>query len=113
MDCYDRDGNPISLDEWMRLVADLEYKRIEWTEIPDVGIEVSTVWLGLNHNFLMEGPPYIFETMVFGLPNDMEVQERWATEEEAIEGHWKVVQEVVGPVVDVQAIRKAGGGLGS
>lgn len=45
---------------------------------------VSTVFLGLDHNFSETGPPLIFETMVFhpdGSP--CEFQERHATKAEA------------------------------
>lgn len=30
------------------------------------GVEVSTVFLGLNHSFFFGTPPLIFETMIFG-----------------------------------------------
>ena len=43
--------------------------------------EISTVFLGLDHRF-GEGPPILFETMVFGGPLDQE-QERCSTWEEA------------------------------
>lgn len=46
---------------------------------------VSTVFLGLNHNW-GDGPPLIFETMVFGGPLSDE-QERYSTTQEAIDGH--------------------------
>ncbi|WP_166903861.1 hypothetical protein [Mycobacterium sp. DL440] len=36
----------------------------------DDEVVVSTVWLGLNHSFTDDGPPIIFETMVFGGVHD-------------------------------------------
>ena len=56
---------------------------------------ISTVWLGLDHNYFQNGPPLIFETMVFANPETDEegygLTEfdvlRYATEEEAIAGH--------------------------
>lgn len=54
------------------------------------GIEVSTVFLGLNHNW-GDGEPLIFETMVFGGPLDSE-QERYSTWEEAEAGHASMVR---------------------
>jgi hypothetical protein len=51
--------------------------------------EVSTVLLVIDHNF-GEGPPLIFETMVFGGPHD-EWMERYSTEAEAKAGHDRVV----------------------
>ena len=56
---------------------------------------VSTVWLGLDHNFGMQGPPLIFETMVF--PKEGEWGEldcrRYSTEEEALAGHEEMVEK--------------------
>src|SRR5215467_9051102 len=60
-----------------------DYYRIGHTRIGQV--TVSTVWLGLDHRF-GEGPPIIFETMVFGGPDDQR-QERYCTEAEALLGH--------------------------
>jgi hypothetical protein len=46
---------------------------------------VSTVFLALDHRF-GEGPPLIFETMIFNGPLDGE-QGRYSTWDEAIAGH--------------------------
>jgi hypothetical protein len=35
-------------------------------------VEVSTVFLGLDHNFLDKGKPVLFETMIFGGKRDQE-----------------------------------------
>jgi len=66
---YDRQGQPISLEEAAPLLAVLSYKRVAFTEItsatdPAIKYRVSTVWLGLDHSH-GEGLPMIFETMVF------------------------------------------------
>ena len=53
--------------------------------------EVSTVFLGMDHNWA-NGPPLLFETMVFGL--DDELQERYSTWAEAEVGHAKTVEWV-------------------
>jgi hypothetical protein len=57
---------------------------------------VSTVFLGLDHNFYDDGPPILFETMIFGGPRD---QSGWqyATQADALEGHNKAVELVTGP----------------
>jgi len=47
--------------------------------------EISTVFLGIDHGF-REGPPIVFETMVFGGPLD-EWQRRYATWDQAVAGH--------------------------
>ena len=55
-------------------------------------VEVSTVFLGLDYSF-GEGPPILFETMVFGLM-DEEPQWRYSTWEEAEAGHLEAVKLV-------------------
>jgi hypothetical protein len=57
----------------------------------EIGLmKVSTVFLGLNHNY-GDGPPLLFETMVFGGPIDEET-ERYSTKAEALAGHQKLVE---------------------
>jgi hypothetical protein len=52
------------------------------------GTLVSTVFLGIDHAFL-GGPPMLFETMIFGGPND-QTQERCSTwkQAEAMHARW-------------------------
>ena len=65
----------------------------------DVGyVWVSTVLLGIDHNFEEDGPPLIFETMVFaregkdGNINYGELEmERYSTIQEARDGHKRMV----------------------
>ena len=56
--------------------------------------DVSTVFLGLDHRYGNEGPPLVFETMVFGGPLDQEC-ERYSTWEEAETGHKAMVGRVL------------------
>ncbi len=56
-------------------------------------IRVSTVFLGLDSSF-EQGPPLIFETMVFDGELDGEM-DRYTTWEEAEEGHKKMVESVM------------------
>lgn len=49
------------------------------------GAEISTVFLGRDHSF-GEGPPMLFETMIFGGPHD-QYQERCSTWDEAVKMH--------------------------
>ncbi|HVL13455.1 MAG TPA: hypothetical protein VM529_12890 [Gemmata sp.] len=64
-------------------------RRVDLTELAD-GVYVSTVFLALNHSF-GSGPPALFETMIFGGSHDY-YQERYATAEEAREGHRRAVE---------------------
>lgn len=57
-------------------------------------VRVSTVFLSINHSF-GEGPPMLFETMVFGGPMDQE-QDRCTTWNEAEAMHAAMVERVKG-----------------
>jgi hypothetical protein len=89
-DYYDRQGRPIDVTKWTRLFEDADTKIVAKTQVGDA--EVSTVWMGLDHGF-GDGPPLIFETLVFGGPLDDEM-ERYSTEEQALAGHEDMVQRV-------------------
>ncbi len=55
------------------------------------GVRVSTVFLGLDHNW-DGGPPVLFETMIFGGEHDEEYQERCCTWAEAEDMHKAAVK---------------------
>jgi hypothetical protein len=76
---------------WAKSLGDSSARIVRRDEIGDV--VVSTVWLGLDHNFGGKGPPLIFETMVFGGTNS-EYQERYSTEAAAIAGHERIAAAV-------------------
>jgi hypothetical protein len=99
---YRKDGTPIDLMEWERLLQDKRYKIIRQTKLPGSKKWVSTVWLGLDLGICDGDIPLIFETMVFGVCDLTPValtfhqrarykqdyaQARWHTEAEAIAGH--------------------------
>lgn len=85
---YDRQGKPISQSDWSEAQEDFDYKVIGKTIVG--GLEISTVWNGLDIS-LLSGPPMIFETFVFRLePQKREplgVAERYATEGQSRLGH--------------------------
>ncbi len=90
---FDKQGKPIGVTDWAKLVEDREYKIIKQETLPN-GNWVSTVWLGLDHSFGGE-KPLIFETMVFSkkgnfLEKDMA---RYSTLEEAQKGHEEMVKK--------------------
>jgi hypothetical protein len=60
------------------------------------GRTVSTVFLGIDHNFCSVGPPLLFETMIFGLPDDEEYQERCTTWDEALAQHQRALEYLGG-----------------
>lgn len=110
---YDKDGSQVFIDyddpdDRERLVQlwDAEYRRVAADRIGD--IFVSTVFLPIDHSF-GTGPPILWETMVFGyrLPAvrrlwmrltgkyiPEEYQWRYVFEEDARDGHAKVVAAV-------------------
>ena len=55
--------------------------------VDDVGaVHVSTVFLGLDHRWFGDGPPLLFETMIFGGRHDRH-QTRASTWDEAEQQH--------------------------
>ncbi|MCP4607716.1 MAG: hypothetical protein GY845_03225 [Planctomycetes bacterium] len=54
--------------------------------------DVSTVFLGVNHAW-DDGPPLVFETLVFDGPLDGEM-ERYSTWAEAVKGHDEMVERI-------------------
>lgn len=63
--------------------------KVDYIEFPD-GVRVSTIFLGMDHS-MGDGPPLLFETMIFGGEHD-QYQRRYTTYEEAQEGHRKAVE---------------------
>ena len=88
---FDRHGKQISSEKLSELWKQPSYKRVGYTSSD--GIDVSTVWLGIDHSFT-PGPPIIFETLVFGGQYDQD-GERYCTEQEAIEGHERWVRKAI------------------
>jgi hypothetical protein len=86
---YDRGGRPIDVHRWAELYESSNDRRVAADDLPG-GVLVSTVFLGIDHNFDPAGPPLIFETMVFGGPYDQETW-RYATEAQALATHRQIV----------------------
>lgn len=97
MTFYNMEGEPLSLEEFAALFEGDQLQRVvEQTTLPG-GVWISTVLLGLDHQF-GDGPPLIFETMVFessdyGPDLDMD---RYSTREQAEEGHRRMVTKWTG-----------------
>lgn len=92
MNWYDYDGNPITVAEWERLFRANERRSVARTELP-AGVEISTVWIGLDHRFGRPGPPLIFETMIFGGGDDLDGRcWRWPNRHAALAGHDQAVE---------------------
>ena len=63
------------------------------------GVTVSTVFLGLDHNFAGT-MPVLWETMVFGGPDD-QYQERYRSHAEALAGHEAACKQFLADVPEV------------
>jgi hypothetical protein len=79
-----------STEEWARWQQSHD-KHVAHDEIG--GVRVSTVFLGLDHSWLSDGPPLIFETMIFGGPHS-DHQTRASTWDEAERQHAEAVAMV-------------------
>lgn len=91
---YDMDGNAIEWDQMVELFKSDEARRVGYDKVGDV--TVSTVLLVMDHSFLEDGPPVIFETMVFGydaVAADSD-DDGYSTKEQAAEGHASVLAAV-------------------
>lgn len=83
--------------KWAKWFESAGLKRLVGdTNVLESGVRVSTVFLGLDHNFGLEGKPILFETMIFGSDKKIfkEYQERYCTPEEAEKGHRAAVRFV-------------------
>lgn len=82
----DESRNAVCVDDWPMTEWAVWYERadrvVAKTEVG--GLLVSTVFLGLNHQF-KDGPPLLFETLTFG--NGGEICERCSTWAEAETQH--------------------------
>ena len=93
----DHSIRPCELEECLE---QLEYMRKHSTKhLKDEeinGMRVSTVWLGIDHNYF-GGRPLLFETMVFSDNKNYQERycDRYSTWDEAIEGHKKAIQWVL------------------
>lgn len=68
---------------WFEISRDA--RRVARTQVsPEVS--VSTIFLGLDHNFSNTGPPVLWETMIFGGKRNYEMW-RYTSKEDAIKGH--------------------------
>jgi hypothetical protein len=86
-----REPVPCDLLTWARWFETGENRHVAKDNVGEV--LVSTVFLGIDHGFGSDGPPILFETIVFGGPLDQE-QERYATWTQAEAGHAEMLRRV-------------------
>jgi len=88
---FDRDGEEITMGQWSILFGHKPYQILQQDHVGPYF--VSTVWLGMNHQWV-DGPPMIFETMVFGPGGDDETTDRYPSEDDALAGHERRLDQV-------------------
>lgn len=90
---YNMEGERISMKEWFKLrLEDPYYRRVAQTDVGDYA--VSTVLLGTDHNLSGEGPPIIFETMIFDSDGHGVWLDRYPNKVAALAGHDQAVSMV-------------------
>jgi len=92
-DTYILDGrNPVPCTDFMMRARWFETSDRRVAKIDFGDMRVSTVFLGFDRSF-GQGPPLLFETMIFGGPFDQDkYQERCSTWEEAEAQHAEAVE---------------------
>ena len=83
MSFYNRAGEPISLSAW---AAERTSRIVNQTDLPWGGL-LSTVFIGIDLRTWGDGPPLVFETMLFDQHQHSLACRRYATEAEAVAGH--------------------------
>lgn len=87
----DKKIRQVSWLEWAKWFEEVGNRRVAKTNLSN-GICISTVFLGLDHQF-GQGPPILFETMVFRGQFDG-WRWRYCTYKESIIGHKRVVKNM-------------------
>jgi hypothetical protein len=76
--------------KWAKWFEDDESRVVARTKIDDIArieeICVSTVFLGIDHNFFEYGPPILYETTIFGGDHNEDMW-RYSTRADALHGH--------------------------
>jgi hypothetical protein len=91
----DTDGNPqpepdlLAWAQWMGTYSHSVVKR----EQVGPRVRVSTIFLGAPSDISADGPPLLWESMVFGGKLDGE-RERYASRADALDGHARLVARV-------------------
>jgi hypothetical protein len=90
----DENGEPVpepDLLTWALWFEHAHLRRAAFTRVAP-HLSVSTIFLGIDHNFLETGPPILWETMVFynGKSNEMR---RYASRSAAMAGHQAMVEK--------------------
>lgn len=93
----DDNGDPVPEPDMFKAARWFEHssrnnlRQIALSEFTD-DVVLSTVFLGLDHNYFHTGDPILYESMWFGGIHNGE-QRRYCTKQEALEGHKEMLAE--------------------
>jgi hypothetical protein len=82
---------PVDLHTWGETFGNFTSRNVGLTQVTSQ-VTVSTVFLGLDHRLIGEGPPLLFETMIFGGPLDQQMW-RYSSWDDAEVGHKLAVEK--------------------
>jgi hypothetical protein len=79
-------------ETWAQWFEDFNNRIVDYTDITSQ-MRVSTVFIGLDHRFSSDGPPLVFETMIFGGPEEIDqTMWRYSSWDDATTGHKAAVR---------------------
>lgn len=92
----DKNVQPCSCEEFAEQIENMAKTRTKHVSDDIVNEKrISTVWLGVDHQYKPNAPLHVFETMVFEKDYSSEIYcDRYSTWKEAQEGHKKAIEWV-------------------
>jgi hypothetical protein len=84
-------GEPVPIKNLFE-IGDREKFRVSYTRI--FGTVISTVFLGVDHNYGKTGKPILWETMIFHNGHG-DYQKRYTSKADAVLGHREAVRKVL------------------
>ena len=91
----DKNCNPVpcTFEEWAQSLNAIQ--RVKRTRLNDGEIEVSTVFLGLDHRFTAGKKPILWETMIFAAGQYFDqYMARSTSKKQALKNHYRVVKAI-------------------
>lgn len=101
----DANGDPQPCEDWQtwgQFMESRDARRVavdmdEGNETDGTRVRVSTIFLGVDHRWGDDGPPVLWETMVFGGVLDGEM-DRYTSRAAALAGHQAMCQRVMATI---------------
>ena len=90
-----KQGEPViegNLVTWAQWFGTVESRRVKVDDLPQG--RVSTVFLGIDHNHSLKGPPILWETLVFGGKLSGKMDRCSGSHEQAVAMHERMVEKV-------------------